>query len=90
MHLVPFLRQAIDVFGPQRCMFGSDWPVLTMAMPYARWLEVVREAISDLTAEEQVQVMRRTASTVYRIDAAGGAAPDERGPGPDARRRERS
>ena len=69
-HLVPFLRQAIDLFGPRRCMFGSDWPVLTTAMSYSRWLGVVAEAIGDLTAEEQDHVMRRTALGVYRISGA--------------------
>jgi predicted TIM-barrel fold metal-dependent hydrolase len=67
-HLVPFLRRAIDLFGPGRCMFGSDWPVLTTAMTYDHWLDVVGEAISDLSADEQDQIMRRTASAVYGIE----------------------
>jgi L-fuconolactonase len=70
-HLVPFLRRAIDLFGPRRCMFGSDWPVLTTAMSYARWLDVVDEATSDLTAEERDHIMRRTALGVYGIEAHG-------------------
>ena len=68
--LMPFLRNAIDAFGPRRCMFGSDWPVLTTAMPYGRWLDLVREAVADLTADEQDLVLRRTASIAYGQDKA--------------------
>ena len=62
-----FLRHAVAEFGPERCMFGSDWPVLTSAMGYGRWRAVVLEAIADLTAAEQRQVMAETAITVYRM-----------------------
>lgn len=65
--LLPFLRHAIDAFGPGRCMFGSDWPVLTLAMRYQQWLDLVREAVSDLTAEERALIMRGTARAAYGI-----------------------
>lgn len=35
----PYFGTAISCFGPQRLMFGSDWPVLQLASPYGRWLE---------------------------------------------------
>ncbi len=70
-HLVPFLREAIDLFGPRRCMFGSDWPVLTTAMSYRQWLDVVLEAISDLSAPERADVRRHTARRAYAIGGAG-------------------
>ena len=73
-HLVAFLRFALETFGPDRCLFGSDWPVLTSVMGYGRWRAVVLEAIADLTAAEQRQVMAETAITVYRI-AARSASP---------------
>jgi len=73
-HLVPFLRHAIDVFGPRRCMFGSDWPVLTTAMSYQQWFDVVSEAISDLTAQERADVLAGTARAVYRIETDGRSA----------------
>ena len=65
--LLPFLRHALDVFGPARCLFGSDWPVLTLAMEYGQWLDVVREACSDLSADERALVMRRTAEGAYGL-----------------------
>ena len=72
--LVAFLRLALDAFGPDRCLVGSDWPVLTSVMGYGRWRAVVLEAIADLTAAEQRQVMAETAVTVYRIGDGGRTA----------------
>jgi L-fuconolactonase len=70
-HLLPFLREAIDLFGPGRCMFGSDWPVLTLAMSYGRWLDLVREAVGDLAPDQRADVLHRTARGVYRTDGFG-------------------
>lgn len=70
-HLRPYLRAAIEAFGPQRCMFGSDWPVMTLATGYGPWLELVTDAISDLSPGEREQVLRGTARAVY-----GGNRPD--------------
>jgi predicted TIM-barrel fold metal-dependent hydrolase len=47
-------------------MFGSDWPVLTTAMAYRQWLDVVREVVDDLDADARHQVLRTTALTTYR------------------------
>jgi L-fuconolactonase len=65
--LLPFLRHAIDAFGPARCMYGSDWPVSTTAIGYGQWLDLVRDAVSDLTADERDLVLRRTALTAYGV-----------------------
>jgi L-fuconolactonase len=75
-HMLPYLRFALEVFGPDRCLFGSDWPVLTPVMAHGRWREVVLEAIADLTAPEQHHVMAETASAVYRT--ARGRLPPRR------------
>ncbi|MBI4944600.1 MAG: amidohydrolase family protein [Actinobacteria bacterium] len=63
--LLPFLRHALDVFGPGRCLFGSDWPVLTLATTYEHWLHVVLEAVGDLDGAERDLVMRGTAVATY-------------------------
>jgi L-fuconolactonase len=39
--VVPYLEHALAVFGPDRCLVGSDWPVLTLAATYERWFAVV-------------------------------------------------
>ena len=46
--LFPYMEIALDAFGPQRMMFGSDWPVARLAIEYGPWVEICREFISSL------------------------------------------
>lgn len=64
----PALLTAVDTFGPQRCLFGSDWPVLTEVSAYERWADLVLDAISDLPPEQQAAILGGTATRVYRLD----------------------
>ena len=66
--ILPHLDFAIDVFGPDRCIFGSDWPVLTLNSSYDDWLTVVTEATSRLTVAERAGVFAGNAARVYRLD----------------------
>ena len=68
--LLPFLTEAIDAFGPSRCMFGSDWPVLTQAMSYGHWVALVARAVDDLPDHERDAVFRRTAISTYGVTPA--------------------
>lgn len=61
------LRQALDWFGPERCLFGSDWPVCLLAADYGQVLELLESAISDLDAGEQAAVLGDNALRVYRL-----------------------
>lgn len=63
--LRPYLDAALDAFGPSRVMFGSDWPVCTVAASYDQVLALVRDAIAEYSADEQAQMMGRTAEEVY-------------------------
>lgn len=66
--VLPYLRQAIEVFGPERCMFGSDWPVSLQGTTYESWVEIVRQAIDGLSRTEQDAVLGETAMRVYGLD----------------------
>jgi L-fuconolactonase len=48
-------------------MFGSDWPVLTLAGDYNRWVNTFRSFIAELSPEEQESICSRTAKTVYSL-----------------------
>ena len=63
--LRPWLDHALGAFGPERCMFGSDWPVLTAAGGYDQWHRIVLDAISGLAGEQQRQVLSGTAAATY-------------------------
>ncbi len=66
--LVPYIHEALDVFGPDRCLFGSDWPVCTLAASYAQVLSCVGEGISHLSEAEKSRVLAGSAIDLYRLD----------------------
>ena len=65
--LAPAVALAQDAFGPDRLMFGSDWPVCLLATGYQRWIEV----LGELLAGGDERIWNRTARRVYRLPAAG-------------------
>ncbi|MBL8220478.1 MAG: amidohydrolase family protein [Bryobacterales bacterium] len=66
--LRPYFEVALEAFGPERLMFGSDWPVLEVAGSYGRWMETVRGWVSGLSADEQRRVLRGTAVEAYGLE----------------------
>ena len=67
--LRPFVAHALDVFGPQRVMFGGDWPVALMASPYRRWVETLDQLTAGLAPAEQQALWRDNARRVYRLNS---------------------
>jgi len=65
--LRPYMDRALECFGPDRIMFGGDWPVATLAIAYPRWVALVDQALSGLTEEQQRRVFRDTAISVYGL-----------------------
>jgi L-fuconolactonase len=64
----PAVRAALDCFGPQRLMFGGDWPVSLLAAPYASTLDTMRDALSELPSHDAEHIWFRTAQRVYRLE----------------------
>lgn len=65
--LRPYVQAALEFFGPDRCMFGSDWPVCLLAAPYLRVREALREALGPLTAHELSKIFGGTAEKFYGL-----------------------
>ncbi|WP_439681141.1 amidohydrolase family protein [Embleya sp. MST-111070] len=65
--LRPAVSVALDAFGPQRLMFGSDWPVCTLAAGYEQVVGTTRELLADLSAHERDEVFGGTATRVYGL-----------------------
>jgi L-fuconolactonase len=63
--LRPWLEHALETFGPDRCMVGSDWPVVTTATTYARWFDVLLDVMSEVSARDRARVLRMTAQETY-------------------------
>jgi len=67
--LRPYYEVALDCFGPDRLMFGSDWPVCELAATYAEVFDAASQLISGLSDTEQAKIMGGTARAFYKIDA---------------------
>jgi L-fuconolactonase len=63
--LVPYLRRALEWFGPDRSLFGSDWPVCLLAASYD---DVVDLVFAALEPGERAAVLGETAARVYRLE----------------------
>ncbi len=63
----PYWDVAIEAFGPNRLMYGSDWPVCLLKSDYARWITTVEELASGLSAAEQQQFWFGTAQRAYNL-----------------------
>jgi L-fuconolactonase len=66
--LQPYIDYVLDIFGPDRLMFGSDHPVCLLAATYQRVLESFQEALKSLTEREQQQVFAGNAAAFYHLD----------------------
>ena len=65
--LQPYFDTVLEAFGPSRLMFGSDWPVLTVASTYSRWVETVATWLAPLTPTERAAIEGETATRVYQL-----------------------
>jgi len=65
--LRPYFDTVLEAFGPQRLMFGSDWPVCLVASSYATWRDVVSHWVAGLTTHEQDRILGGTAVEVYKL-----------------------
>jgi len=65
--LRPHFDAVLEIFGPRRLMFGSDWPVCLVATEYSRWHAFVNDCIAPLTLAEKTAVMGGTAVNFYHL-----------------------
>lgn len=66
--LTPYLDVAFDAFGPDRLMFGSDWPVCLLAATYRQVRDLVADYTSRLGAEVQEKILGTNAAQFYRLE----------------------
>jgi L-fuconolactonase len=67
--LQPYVRHAVECFTPARCMYGSDWPVCTLAGSYAQVLGALEHALEplNLDAPACARIFGGTAAEFYRL-----------------------
>jgi L-fuconolactonase len=65
--LAPYVERAIEIFGPSRLMFGSDWPVCLLAASYARVVSVARDLSAGLSARDRDALFGEAAVRAYAL-----------------------
>lgn len=68
--LRPYIHTIVDLFGPHRCIFGSDWPVCTLVASYVDVYNTVRGILGELLSPTEIaRVMCGTSVEVYALDS---------------------
>lgn len=65
--LRPFAETVFEAFGPDRLIWGSDWPHALRAAEYSRWLEVAELLTSDFTDADRKKIFHTNATHFYRL-----------------------
>ncbi|WP_349878153.1 amidohydrolase family protein [Micromonospora sp. HUAS YX12] len=68
--LRPAVEAALDAFGPDRLMYGSDWPVCLLASSYARWVEALAQLLGDHDEADPASIWGDTARRVYGLEGS--------------------
>lgn len=69
-----YAQHVLETFGPERVMWGSDWPVCRLAAEYDRWIDTAEALTQGLSATERARVFGGTAVEFYRLDDPAPAA----------------
>lgn len=68
--LAPIVADLLDWFGPDRLMWGSDWPVLKLAGSYASWDGLMQRMLGNLSETDRARILGGTAAAFYGLEAA--------------------
>ncbi len=63
----PPIQYLVEQFGPERLVWGSDWPLVLLESDYAGGLEAMRDALGPLDAEDEMRLYRTTAVKFYSL-----------------------
>jgi L-fuconolactonase len=72
--LKPYVETALEYFGPERMMFGSDWPVCLLAATYERVLDAFQNLLAPLNEDQRRRIFSDNAVEFYRLEAEAIAA----------------
>jgi len=65
--LQPYVDHVVTLFGPERCLYGSDWPVCELAGSYEQTFGALKTCLKSLSPAEQSQIFGETATSFYRL-----------------------
>lgn len=67
--LAPIVNHVLDVFGPDRVVFGGDWPVCTIGAPLGSWIDALQQVVADRSEADRRKLFHDNAVRVYRLDS---------------------
>ncbi len=70
--LAPYVGHVLAAFGEDRVLYGSDWPVATLASPYPRWVETLDALTADLSPDAKRKLWAENARRLYRLGDGDG------------------
>ena len=70
--LSPYLDHMLRIFGPERLMWGSDWPVVELAGTYEIWIDMARASLDHLSDHERELIFGKVAQEFYRLSPREG------------------
>ena len=65
--VAPIINHCLDVFGPERVIFASDWPVCLRGMPLRKWVELLREVVASRSEAERRKLFHDNAVGFYGL-----------------------
>ena len=65
--LAPIVNHCLDSFGPDRVIFGGDWPVCLLGGAYKEWVTALKQIISNRPVEEQKKLLHENARKFYGL-----------------------
>jgi predicted TIM-barrel fold metal-dependent hydrolase len=65
--LAPIINHVLDTFGPDRVMFGGDWPVCTVAATYRQWVEALQSIVRARSEPDQRKLFHDNAAAFYGL-----------------------
>jgi predicted TIM-barrel fold metal-dependent hydrolase len=65
--LAPIVNHCLDAFGPDRVVFGSDWPVCLTGATLAQWVAALKEIIRSRPEVQQQKLLSENAERLYRL-----------------------
>jgi len=69
--LAPVINHVLSEFGPDRVMFGGDWPVCLLAATYEQWVTALKQIVSERKEAEQRKLFHDNALKFYELKAKG-------------------
>ncbi len=65
--LAPIVNHVFDAFGPDRVMFGGDWPVCTLSVTLAQWIEALKQVVKERSDADQRKLFHDNAAQFYGL-----------------------